>query len=103
MKVKRADLIQQLADNYSYSKKDATKVVDDFTDIIIRNLEEGNIILLRNFGCFDILKREERSCPNPISGEKVVIPAHHIPRFYPSNRMRIAVKKWEDNVKRGLT
>ena len=102
MKVKRADLIQQLAEGYGYSKKAATEVVDDFTDVVIKNLEEGNIVLLRNFGCFDILKREQRSCPNPISGEKVVIPAHYIPRFYPSNRMRIAVKKWEDNVKRGL-
>lgn len=102
MKIKRADLIQQLAENYGYSKKAATQVVDDFTNIIIDNLEGGNIVLLRNFGCFDILKREQRSCPNPISGEKIVIPAHYIPRFYPSNRMRVAVKKWEDNVKRGL-
>lgn len=103
MKVKRSDLIQQLADDYSYSKNAAAMIVDDFTDVILKNLEEGNAVVLRNFGCFDILQRAERSCPNPISGDKVVIPAHYVPRFYPSNRMRIAVKKWEDNVKRGLT
>lgn len=102
IRVKRADLIQQLVDDYGYTKKAAIKVVDDFTDAILRNLEAGNTVTLRNFGCFDILRREARSCPHPINGDRVVIPAHYIPRFYPSNRMRLVVKKWEDNVKRGL-
>ncbi len=102
MKIKRADLIRQLAEDYGYSKKSAAKVVDNFTDVINKNLEQGNTVLVRNLGCFDILLRKERRCPNPISGDKVVIPAHHIPRFYPSNYMRIVVKKWEDNVKRGV-
>lgn len=102
MKVKRADLIQQLADDYGYSKKAATDIVDVFTDVILNNLEKGNSVLVRNLGCFDLLVRQERSCPNPVTGERVVIPTHYIPRFYPSKRMRIAVKKWEDNTKRGL-
>ena len=102
MKGKRADLIQQLADEYGYTKKKAANIVDDFTSLIINNLEQGNSILVRNLGCFDLLVRKERSCPNPVTGEKVIIPEHYIPRFYPSKRMRIAVKKWEDNVKRGL-
>lgn len=102
MKVKRADLIQQLADDYGYSKKVAAGIVDDFTSLIISNLENGNAVHIRNLGCFDLLVRRERSCPNPVTGERVVIPEHYIPRFYPSNRMRIAVKKWEDNAKRGL-
>lgn len=100
--MKRADLIQQLAHEYGYSKKAAAKFIDDFTSLINNYLEHGNPVLVRNLGYFDLLVRKERSCPNPVTGERVVIPEHHIPRFYPSNRMRIAVKKWEDNVKRGL-
>lgn len=102
MKVKRADLIQQLADHYGYSKKAAARVIDDFTSVIIDNLENGNAVHVRNLGCFDLLIRRQRYCPNPATGERIAIPEHYIPRFYPSNRMRIAVKKWEDNVKRGL-
>lgn len=41
-------------------------------------------------------------CPNPQTGEKVDVPAHWIPRFYPGNGMRRVVKLWEDNTKRGL-
>lgn len=102
MDIKRNDLIQQLIDKHGYTKKSATNLVDDFVDIILDNLGAGNTVSLRNFGCFDILERKERSCPNPQTGEKVIVPAHWIPRFYPGNRMRLVVKKWEDNTKRGL-
>ena len=46
------------------------------TSLIINNLEQGNSILVRNLGCFDLLVRKERSCPNPVTGEKVIIPEH---------------------------
>ncbi len=102
MNVKRIDLIEQLAEKYGYTKKAATSIVDDFVDVILDNLSNGNTVSIYNFGCFDILERKERSCPNPQTGDKVVIPAHWIPRFYPGKKMRLVVKKWEDNQKRGL-
>lgn len=99
---KRNDLIEQLVEKHGYTKKAATSIVDDFVDIVLDNLSEGNTVSIRNFGCFDILERKARSCPNPQTGEKVEIPAHWVPRFYPGNKMRLVVKMWEDNTKRGL-
>ena len=102
MDIKRNDLIKQLIDKHSYTKKAATSIVDDFVDIILDNLSNGNTVSIRNFGCFDILERRARSCPNPQTGEKVEVPAHWVPRFYPGRGMRLVVKLWEDNTKRGL-
>lgn len=102
MNIKRNDLIEQLVEKHGYTKKAATSIVDDFVDVVLDNLSEGNTVSIRNFGCFDILERKARSCPNPQTGEKVEIPAHWVPRFYPGNRMRLVVKMWEDNNKRGL-
>lgn len=102
MDIKRVDLIQQLVDKHGYTKKAAASIVDDFTDIILYNLGNGDTVSIHNFGCFDILERKARSCPNPQTGEKVNVPAHWIPRFYPGNKMRLAVKLWEDSTKRGL-
>jgi len=102
MDIKRNDLIEQLVKKHGYTKKAATSIVDDFVDVVLDNLSEGNTVSIRNFGCFDILERKARSCPNPQTGEKVEIPAHWVPRFYPGNRMRLVVKMWEDNNKRGL-
>ena len=94
MDIKRVDLIQQLVGKHGYTKKAATSIVDDFTDIILYNLGNGDTVSIHNFGCFDILERKAR--------EKVDVPAHWIPRFYPGNKMRLAVKLWEDSTKRGL-
>ena len=44
MDIKRVDLIQQLVDRHGYTKKAATSIVDDFTNLILENLEEGNTI-----------------------------------------------------------
>lgn len=100
MEIKRADLIGQLAEEYGYTKASAAELIDDFVGIILANLERGNTVSLRDLGKFDILKRARRTCPNPQTGEEIVVPEHYIPRFYPSSRMRIAVKIWEDGQRR---
>lgn len=102
MEVKRLDLVQQLVEKHGYTKKAATSIIDDFTDIIIENLRDGNSVTIYNFGSFDMLERAARTCINPLNGEKVDVPAHMIPRFYPGKRMKIVVKEWEDDHKRGL-
>lgn len=102
MNIKRMDLINQLVDKHHYTKKAATSIVDDFTNLIIENLSMGNSVSIHSFGCFDILERKARSCPNPQTGEKIEIPEHWIPRFYPGKKMRRVVKLWEDNAKRGI-
>jgi len=103
MNVTRQDLIQQLVDKYGYTKKSATNLVDDFSEIIVDNLQEGNTVSLRNFGVFDIIQRAARSCPNPQNMDEMCdIPAHWVPKFYPSKKMKAAVKIWQDNEKRGL-
>lgn len=103
MDLKRVDLIQQLVSEYAYTKQSATDIVDGFTKLVIDNMRRGNTITIHNFGCFDMLERAERRCPNPATGEPMVVPAHWIPRFYPGRAMRNAVKLWEDDEKRGRT
>lgn len=102
MNINRSDLVDQLVAKHNYTKKAAFTLVNDFTDIILDNLREGNTVSIRNFGTFDLLERKARSCPNPVTGEKVEVPDHWIPRFYPANKMRVTVKMWEDDVKRGI-
>ncbi len=104
MNIKRMELVKQLIDKHGYTKSAAMAIVDDFADIILDNMREGNSVSIQNFGCFDILLRNARSCPNPQTGEKIDIPKHYVPRFYPSDKMRTAVKLWErdDCMKSGV-
>lgn len=96
------DLIQQLVDKHGYTKKAATSVIDDFTDIVLDNLRDGNAVSIYGFGCFDILERKARTFPSVQTGETMTAPTHWIPRFYPWTKMKTVVKLWEDDTKRGL-
>lgn len=102
MTVYKQDFIDQLMKEHNYTKSSATSVVDDFWDLIVKNLENGNAVFFYGLGCFDIVERKARSCPNPQTKERCEIPAHWVPRFYPGNTIKRAVKKWADNEKRGL-
>lgn len=102
MDINRVELINQLVEKNNYTKKAATSLVDDFVDIIMDNLRNGNSVTLRGFGRFAIQDRAARACPNPKTGEMMPVPARKIPRFYPGTTMRMAVKLWEDDSKRGL-
>lgn len=102
MQVTKKEFIQQLVDNYHYTKKSATTLVEDFCSLVLENLEEGNAVYFYGFGCFDMIMRATRSCPNPQTGEKCVIPAHWVPKFVPGQSMKRAVKMYEDNEKKGI-
>jgi len=102
MNVKRNDMIRQLVEK-GYTKKAATSVIDEFTNLVLENLGDGNSVSIRGFGCFDLLERRARQCPNPQTGEMVDVPAHWIPRFYPGRQMKSVVALWEDSHDRGLS
>ena len=98
----RLDLVQDLVDEYGYTKKAATAIIDDFKNIVLKNMREGNTITIRGFGCFDFKERKARSCPNPQTGERCEIPTPWVPKFYPGKAMRRAGKLWEDDLNRGI-
>lgn len=100
MNVKRKDLIRQLCDDYNYTQESASRIIDDFTDLILTNMKEGNTVSVYGFGVFDMVERSARRSPNPQTGEMIDIPAHWVPKFYPGNRMKTCVKIWEDNLER---
>ena len=101
MNVNKNDFIHQLIEKHNYTKSSATNLVEDFLSLLTENMEMGNTVFFYGFGCFDILERKKRIGINPQTKEPCPIPAHWVPRFYPGNALKRAVKKWEDNKKRG--
>lgn len=102
MNVTKRDLIDQLVEEYRYTKRAAQMLVDDFTDIIVRNYENGNTVSIHGFGCFDMNLRTGRKTTNPSTGNPMDIPEHWVPKFVPGRQLRMAVKKWQDDASRGL-
>lgn len=102
MNVNRSTVIQQLVDKHHYTKKAATELIEDFMDIIIDNMRQGNSVTLQGFGCFDIIERKAHPCMNPATGEPMVIPAHWVPKFYPGSKMKMAVKLLSGDEAKGV-
>ena len=102
MKVTRPMLIDQLVERNHYTKKAATQLVDDFIDIVLYNMERGNSVSLWQFGSFEVVEHKPHNTRLPGANDLMEIPGHWTPKFRPFNGMRIAVKIWEDNQRRGL-
>lgn len=97
MDITKGELIEQLVEKKRYTKGGAKMLIEDFTEIILDNIREGNSVSLRGFGCFDIVNRKERKTVSMQTGETVIIPEHHHAKFFPGKDMKFAVKMWESD------
>ncbi len=102
MNINKSDLINQLKEQYGYTKTSSSEFLDDVLELIMNNLENGNTVSLHGFGSFDYVKRSAKQFRDVRTGEIREIPEHWNLKFKPGRNLNIAVKKWQDNVERGL-
>ena len=62
-------------------------------DGIINTLEKERRIELRNFGVFEVRRRNPRKARNPRTGEKLMVPAKLVVTFKPGREMEEKVKE----------
>ena len=101
MKVNKEDLIMQLRERFHYTKQSATAMIEDLTTIILENLQDGNVVSIKDLGQFRVIERKARISPSFTPGEVYEIPSHYIVRFYPYKQAKLAAKKWEAIDKEG--
>ncbi len=88
----KSELINELSEETTFSKKDVTRVVDSLTRIIGRTLKKGEKVALTGFGSFWISRRPARKGINPATKERIDLPAVSVPRFKPGKNLREVVK-----------
>lgn len=92
----KAELVNYVADALEISKKDAKEVVTATIDGIVEGiLTEGKVSLV-GFGTFSAVKREARTARNPQSGEPVEVPEKYVPKFKPSNNLKLALAEIDE-------
>ena len=85
----RSDLITKLAERYpQLLAKDAELAVKVILDTMAGILARGGRIEIRGFGSFSLNYRPPRTGRNPKSGEKVQVPAKHVPHFKAGKELR---------------
>ncbi|MBR5784691.1 MAG: HU family DNA-binding protein [Bacteroidales bacterium] len=79
----KSELINAMADNSGLSKTDAKKALDAFINVTTDTLKNGEKISLIGFGTFGISERKARVGLNPLTKEKIEIPAKKVIKFKP--------------------
>lgn len=77
----RSELISAVAEQASLSKKEADAAVSALIDAVTDTLKKGDKLSLIGFGTFEVSERAAREGKNPLTGEKIQIPACKVPKF----------------------
>lgn len=90
--LQKNDFITRLAQK-GYTKHQAGIIIDDFIRTLEEILVDGESVMFRGFGTFDVRNRPERESINPQSKERIVIPPYRTPKFTPGKLLKREIKE----------
>jgi integration host factor subunit alpha len=93
MAMTKIEVIDLIYSELGYQKRDATRVVGSFFEIIKDELVKGNDVLISGFGKWSVREKNERRGRNPQSGEDIVIEARKVVCFKCSPRLKKALEE----------
>lgn len=85
--VNKEELIKAMTIRYGYTKKEATKRLDEVLDVLLHSIPK-NGVKLRGFGTFDVVERQAKTFNNPNTKELTYVPKRKVVTFIPSDRMK---------------
>ncbi len=88
----KSELISELSEETTFSKKDVARVLDSLTRVIGRTLKKGEKVSITGFGSFWISRRPARKGINPATKERIDLPEISVPRFKPGKNLREVVR-----------
>ena len=91
--MKKADLIQAVAEKTGKSKREAGVFVDAILESIQDALVAGDKVTLTGFGVFEVRDRAAKKCRNPKTSEMLDVPACKAPAFKAGKNLKDAVNK----------
>jgi DNA-binding protein HU-beta/integration host factor subunit alpha len=88
------EFIAELAERTGYSTKDAQRMVNFLVDAMGDAFQEGDSVLVPNFGLFETKKKMERIMVNPSTGQRMLVPPKLVLNFKPN-------QTWKEKLKGG--
>jgi DNA-binding protein HU-beta/integration host factor subunit beta len=88
--VTKRELVIQVSEKLGFTQNEVSSVVQATLDGIVDCLVQGQRLEIRNFGVFEVKKRDARMGRNPRTGAEVPIAEKRVPAFKPGK----ALKEW---------
>ena len=87
----KTDLIAQVAEQTSLTKKDSAAAIDAVFTAITSALAQGDGLSLTGFGSFAVAERAAKEGRNPKTGEKMAIAASKAVKFKAGKTLRDSI------------
>ena len=87
------EYIAELAQQSGYTQTDTQKMVAAVIEQMGDSFEEGNSVLIPNFGTFEVKKRLERIIVNPRTQQRMLVPPKLVLNFRPKESVKDKLNK----------
>ncbi len=84
----KRELVMEVAERLGYTQNEVADIVQTALDAITESLAEGQRLELRNFGVFEVKKRDARMGRNPRTGQEVPITSKRVASFKPGKALK---------------
>ncbi len=92
----KKDIVRTIAEQIDLPQLRTRELVQKTFDALVDALVREGRIELRNFGVFQIKKREARIARNPRTGERVPVRAKRVVTFKPGKEMEARVRQLDE-------
>ena len=89
----KARIIETIAETNGYTHQKAFETVEIVLELIKRTLENGEDVLISNFGKFCVKKKTKRRGRNPATGEDLMLAPRKVVTFRSSRKLREKVNR----------
>lgn len=87
----KTEMIEAVASETGLAKTEVAKVLNAYTDTIVKTVAEGGEYTVIGFGKFYASQRQARTGRNPSTGVEIKIPAAMVPKFTAGKAFKDAV------------
>ena len=84
----KQEIVNSIYMQIGYSKNIAENLLEDFFDIIFKNLKENKKIKIAKFGTFELRLKKSRIGRNPKTKESKIISERNVILFKPSKELK---------------
>ncbi|WP_347152756.1 MULTISPECIES: HU family DNA-binding protein [Bacteroidaceae] len=85
----KAEIVNEISLKTGTDRKEVLQIVESFMDNVKISLANGENVYLREFGSFIVKHRAEKVARNINKNISVVVPAHDVPAFKPSDSFKL--------------
>ena len=89
--MRKVEIARRIAAATGLTQVKAEEVVEAVFDEIKHALQQGDSVILRRFGSFEVRHKRARVGRNPKTGDAAPIPARRVVRFKSGNQFKAAV------------